>query len=65
VPNPLRQLPGCRFAERCPFADAHCHAAVPPLRAVGTAADAHQVACWKAPLDPDALPLRPRTEETA
>ncbi len=58
VPNPLRRLAGCRFAERCPFADAQCHAAVPPLRAVDAAHPEHHAACWKAPLDADALPPR-------
>ena len=52
VPNPLRMPAGCRFAERCPFADAHCHAASPPLLSVG---DGHESACWKAPLDPQVL----------
>jgi peptide/nickel transport system ATP-binding protein len=47
VPDPLRRPPGCRFADRCPFADAHCHAADPALRAVGPG---HASACWKAPL---------------
>jgi oligopeptide/dipeptide ABC transporter ATP-binding protein len=27
--------PGCRFAPRCPFADATCRAEAPPLRAAG------------------------------
>ena len=58
VPNPLRQLAGCRFAERCPFADAQCHRAVPALRAVDAAHPGHQAACWKAPLDADALTPR-------
>jgi oligopeptide/dipeptide ABC transporter ATP-binding protein len=52
VPNPLRRGPGCGFAERCPFADAHCRAAAPPLREVGAG---HESACWKAPLDPQVL----------
>ena len=52
VPSPLRLPAGCRFAERCPFADARCHAESPPLRDV---ADGHASACWKAPLDADAL----------
>ena len=47
VPSPARQPPGCRFAPRCPFADAQCHANTPPLRELGAA---HQVACWKAPV---------------
>ena len=52
VPSPLRLPPGCRFAERCPFADAQCHAESPPLRELGAG---HASACWKAPLDADAL----------
>ena len=52
VPNPLQPPTGCSFAERCPFADAHCRAAVPALREVGAL---HLSACWKAPLDAQAL----------
>ena len=52
VPNPLQPLAGCRFAARCPFADAQCRAASPPLQSVGAG---HFTACWKAPLDPDRL----------
>ena len=48
VPSPDNQPAGCRFAPRCPFADAHCHARQPPLRAMGPG---HQVACWKAPVE--------------
>ena len=55
VPSPLRRPPGCGFAGRCPFADAHCHAVAPVLRDVGTNGVAHQSACWKAPLDPQVL----------
>ena len=60
VPNPLRRGTGCSFADRCPFADAHCRAVAPPLRDVGAGAGAaaaglHQSACWKAPLDPVVL----------
>jgi peptide/nickel transport system ATP-binding protein len=54
VPDPLRRPAGCRFAERCPFADAQCRAAEPPLREVSPG---HASACWKAPLDPDRLGL--------
>ncbi len=61
VPDPLRRPPGCRFADRCPFADAHCRAAEPPLR---TVAPGHASACWKAPLDPDVL-LAARINEVA
>ena len=52
VPSPLRRPAGCSFAERCPFADAHCHAQAPALQQVGTD---HFSACWKAPLDPQLL----------
>jgi oligopeptide/dipeptide ABC transporter ATP-binding protein len=52
VPSPLKRTGGCGFAERCPFADAHCRAEVPALRDVGAQ---HQSACWKAPLDPQVL----------
>ena len=52
VPSPLRRPPGCGFAERCPFADAHCHAVAPALREVGPA---QWSACHKAPLDPATL----------
>ena len=48
VPSPASQPAGCRFAPRCPFADAHCHASQPPLRSMGPG---HQVACWKAPVE--------------
>jgi oligopeptide/dipeptide ABC transporter ATP-binding protein len=52
VPNPLRRGAGCGFADRCPFADAHCRAEAPTLREVGAQ---HASACWKAPLDPQVL----------
>jgi peptide/nickel transport system ATP-binding protein len=39
---------GCRFAARCPFADAHCRSEAPPLAAVGRG---HLSRCWKAPLE--------------
>ena len=39
---------GCRFAGRCPFADAHCRTEAPPLRELATG---HWSRCWKAPLD--------------
>jgi peptide/nickel transport system ATP-binding protein len=52
VPNPMQRPTGCSFADRCPFADAHCRAESPPLREVGSS---HLSACWKAPLDPRAL----------
>jgi peptide/nickel transport system ATP-binding protein len=71
VPSLLAAPRGCRFAPRCPFADAACRAADPPLRAVdgehpGEAVGArdgphrngdtlHAAACRKAPLDPERL----------
>ena len=57
VPNPLRPPPGCSFAPRCPFSDAQCVAAAPPLRLVG---GGQASACWKAPLDPQVLMAVPR-----
>ena len=60
VPSPLRRPSGCSFAGRCPFADAHCRAAVPELREVGAQ---HLSACWKAPLDPQLL-MADRPEES-
>ena len=48
VPSPANQPAGCRFAPRCPFADARCHAEPPPLRELGVM---HRVACWKAPVE--------------
>jgi oligopeptide/dipeptide ABC transporter ATP-binding protein len=62
VPDLLHRPAGCRFAERCPFADAQCRAAEPPLRAV---AAGHASACWKAPLEPDTLLSRPLQEALA
>jgi peptide/nickel transport system ATP-binding protein len=61
VPNPLRRPAGCNFADRCPFAVAKCRTEVPPLMEVGAG---HLSACWRAPLDPDAL-LLPRPAEAA
>ena len=55
VPNPLKRPSGCNFADRCPFADAQCRLAEPLLREVGAS---HSSACWKAPLDADALNVR-------
>jgi peptide/nickel transport system ATP-binding protein len=62
VPSPLARGPGCRFAARCPFVDAHCRAVEPPLREVG---EAHRSACWKAPLDPAVLMADRFSEELA
>jgi peptide/nickel transport system ATP-binding protein len=36
--------PGCRFAPRCPFAQARCRAEVPPLT---SDAGGHASACWR------------------
>ena len=47
VPTPMTQVPGCRFAPRCPFAVAQCRQDVPLLRDLG---DGHEAACWRAPL---------------
>ena len=52
VPSPLRWPVGCRFAERCPFADLQCRSEAPLLRDVGAG---HLSACWKAPLDAERL----------
>ena len=48
VPTPMSVMQGCRFAPRCPFADAQCRTAQPPLRQVG---EGQEAACFKAPLD--------------
>ena len=48
VPTADSMPPGCRFATRCPFADARCHAEPPPVVA---GAPGHEAACWKAPLE--------------
>ena len=47
VPPPFAWPPGCRFSPRCPFAEAACDVAPPPLRAL---APGHQAACLRAPL---------------
>jgi oligopeptide/dipeptide ABC transporter ATP-binding protein len=62
VPSPLHMPAGCRFAARCPFADAPCRSAAPPLADLG---GGHWSACWKAPLDADTLLARPLQECTA
>ncbi|MEO0822198.1 MAG: ABC transporter ATP-binding protein [Pseudomonadota bacterium] len=41
-PDPLTEIPGCRFHPRCPAAGARCTETVPELRLDG----AHLVACW-------------------
>ncbi|MCC6467234.1 MAG: ABC transporter ATP-binding protein [Alphaproteobacteria bacterium] len=45
VPRAGAISPGCRFADRCPRADAGCRAAEPPLAYVGAG---RHVACYKA-----------------
>ena len=47
VPTPQTVLAGCRFAARCPFAEARCELDVPPLSEIEPG---HFAACWKAPL---------------
>ena len=41
-PSPIDPPPGCRFAGRCPFAEARCTAETPSLRPIR---DGHAVAC--------------------
>ncbi|MBI5320450.1 ABC transporter ATP-binding protein [Bradyrhizobium sp.] len=48
VPGANNQPKGCRFAPRCPFADARCREATPPLIEISAT---HRVACWKAPVE--------------
>jgi peptide/nickel transport system ATP-binding protein len=48
VPPPARWLSGCRFATRCPFADARCRTEAPALEAMGPG---HRAACFKAPIE--------------
>ena len=47
VPPPALMPKGCRFATRCPFADDHCRAEIPPL----VFDEGHGRACFKAPLE--------------
>lgn len=47
VPQAAQMPAGCRFASRCPFAEARC-AKTPTMEQV---APGHAVACWNAPLD--------------
>ena len=48
VPAATEMPAGCRFAARCPFADAQCTAAAPPLIEVTAG---HRSRCWKVPLE--------------
>ncbi|HSL57424.1 MAG TPA: ABC transporter ATP-binding protein, partial [Acidimicrobiales bacterium] len=43
IPDPVDPPPGCRFASRCPLAEARCREEEPPLTA---RAEGHLVACW-------------------
>jgi len=53
-PSPIDVPPGCRFAGRCPFADARCRSEVPALREV---LPGHRVACHQ--VSDDGRPLYP------
>ncbi|RPH43124.1 MAG: ABC transporter ATP-binding protein [Burkholderiales bacterium] len=48
VPAATAMPAGCRFAARCPFADARCRDEAPPLAEVSPG---HLSRCWKAPLE--------------
>ena len=48
VPSLAGTFAGCRFAGRCPFADARCHSRAPAFAAVATG---HFSRCWKSPLE--------------
>jgi len=43
-PDLVTPPPGCRFAPRCPFAIARCHAELPPMR---DSAPGHSARCWR------------------
>ena len=45
-PNLINPPVGCRFAPRCVYADAKCHAELPPLTPVPGEPD-HLFRCWK------------------
>jgi peptide/nickel transport system ATP-binding protein len=45
-PNLISPPVGCRFAPRCVYADAKCHAELPPLTPVAGEPD-HLFRCWK------------------
>jgi oligopeptide/dipeptide ABC transporter ATP-binding protein len=59
VPPATAMPAGCRFAARCPFADARCVAEAPPLVEVEPG---HASRCWKAPLETLAATLPPLAE---
>jgi peptide/nickel transport system ATP-binding protein len=47
VPAATAMPDGCRFAARCPFAEARCREGTPPLAEVEAG---HRSRCWKAPM---------------
>jgi peptide/nickel transport system ATP-binding protein len=59
-PSLLAPPTGCRFADRCPFAEARCQASPPPLVVV---APGHLAACWRSDAADElrALAARPET----
>jgi peptide/nickel transport system ATP-binding protein len=59
-PSPINVPPGCRFAGRCPFAEARCHTEPPALR---TVLSGHQVACHR--VSDDGAPLYPIAQRVA
>jgi peptide/nickel transport system ATP-binding protein len=58
-PNLLHPPKGCRFADRCPFAEARCTDTEPPLV---TDEAGHASACWRSD---EAATLRPLAAEAA
>jgi len=48
VPSLASRFAGCRFSDRCPFADDNCRRQSPPVVEV---ASGHVSRCWKAPLE--------------
>ncbi|WP_371328736.1 MULTISPECIES: ABC transporter ATP-binding protein [Pandoraea] len=62
VPSPERMPAGCRFAPRCPFAEARCTQQAPVER---TLSGTHRVACWLAPVDALTPPATPMEEVAA
>lgn len=46
VPSPVDLPCGCRFADRCPYADARCRKEEPPLQMV-SGDERHLSACWR------------------
>jgi peptide/nickel transport system ATP-binding protein len=52
---------GCRFSDRCPFADDHCRAESPPLQAID---ERRAAACWRLDLAAPELAQREREERS-